>query len=197
MTFGISAHLAAMQEPAPQELVRAEVEKLLTVLDEKDPNLLAELGSIPVNRATLAELAFWNARLAPSSQRDRIGGAAARFFAVQTLATTVMRELMLDSAARFSPGVERMLEKGALGLFEVGQAQFVTLAREARAIADWLTAREAKSVALVEVAHRQQLRCGASQRTPGKAGHDRFDGFMECAAKRQTFARTHGGASRR
>ena len=151
MTFGISAHLAAMQEPAPQELVRAEVEKLLTVLDEKDPNLLAELGSIPVNRATLAELAFWNARLAPSSQRDRIGGAAARFFAVQTLATTVMRESMLDSAARFSPGVERMLEKGALGLFEVGQAQFVTLAREARAIADWLTAREAKSVALVEL----------------------------------------------
>ncbi|MGO9401522.1 MAG: hypothetical protein ACLP19_27315 [Xanthobacteraceae bacterium] len=43
-----------------------------------------------------------------------------------------------------------MLEKGALGLFGVGQAQFVTLAREARAIADWLTAREAKSVALVE-----------------------------------------------
>ena len=105
MTFGISAHLAAMHEPGPQELVRAEVEKLLTVLDKNDPSLVAELGGIPVNRATLAELAFWNARLAPSSQRDRIGRAAAQFFAVQTLATTVMRGSMLDAAARLSPGV--------------------------------------------------------------------------------------------
>ena len=37
-----------------------------------------------------------------------------------------------------------------MGLFEVGQAQFVTLARQASAIADWLTARKPKSVALVE-----------------------------------------------
>jgi hypothetical protein len=150
MTFGVSAYLAAMHAPAPKELVKEQVEKLLAILDENDPNLVAELGNISVNRATLAELALWNARLAPSDQRDRLGHAAVRFFAVQTLATTVMRQSTLDSAARFSSGVARVLEKGALGLFEVGQSQFVALARETRAIADWLAARSPKSVALIE-----------------------------------------------
>jgi|ERR1700730_1271139 hypothetical protein len=88
--FGVSARLAEMYAPASNPAVAAESAKLLAILGENDRSVAAELASATVSQGMLANMVWWNARLAASEQRDRIGDAATKFWAAQTLATTVM-----------------------------------------------------------------------------------------------------------
>ena len=150
-SFGRSALLDRMHETAPAELVAQEVGRLLSVLGENDPSLLSTLITASVNRATLAEMTLWNQRVAPNPQQDRLGRAASLFWAAQTLVTTVMRSAVLDLTAEYPPQIDQALSRGADGLFDVGQAQFEALARLADNIIEWLTGRNAKMIAFVEL----------------------------------------------
>jgi hypothetical protein len=148
--FGVSAYLATLHSPAPTDAVSVQLIKLLAILAENDSSLAAELAATPVNLGVLGELMLWNERLAINPARDRIGRAATQFWAVQTLVTTAMRSAALDRSAKYSPGVERAIRRGADGLFEVGQSQFETLASLTADIIDWLVARNAGPVAIIE-----------------------------------------------
>jgi len=122
----------------------------LRILGENDPALTEELARKEVNRSVLGELVMWNTRLAPHPDRDRLGHAATRFWAAQTLVTTVMRESLLDVNAIYSPGIARAIETGAAGMFEVGWSQFGALTRTAQELVDWMRARRANSIAIIE-----------------------------------------------
>jgi hypothetical protein len=110
--FSVSAQLAAMHTPASKEAVVTELNKLLAILGETAPDVIAELANTTVRQNVLAEMAFWNARLAPNNQRDRLGQAATRFWAAQTIATTVMRSKSLDQAAAYPQAVAKALAGG-------------------------------------------------------------------------------------
>jgi hypothetical protein len=148
--FRVSAYVAALHSPASPPAVKAEVAKLLAILGEEDPGVAVELSATPINLSVLAELMLWNQRLAPHPARDRIGRAACLFWAVQTLVTTVMRSAVLDLGAKYSPGVQHAMGRGADGLFAFGQSQFEALAILANEIVGWLLARRYASVAFIE-----------------------------------------------
>jgi hypothetical protein len=149
-SFGISAYLSWLHSQAPPEAVRGEVAKVLAILDENEPTLVEELSRGAVKRDVLATLQYRAKWLAPNPRRDRIGRAAARYWAVQLLANTVMRSSVLDLNAMYSAKVERAIRKGAEGLFEFGESQFEELGAFAMDIADWLAERKPRSVALIE-----------------------------------------------
>jgi hypothetical protein len=148
--FGISAYLAWLHSEAPSEAVRAEVAKVLGILDENNPALVEELTRNAVKQDVLATLRYRAKCLAPNPRRDRIGHAAARYWAVQLLASTVMCASVLDLNATHSPELERVVRKGAKGLFEFGESQFEELGTFALDIADWLAERKPRSVTLIE-----------------------------------------------
>jgi hypothetical protein len=149
-SFGISAYLTWLHSNAPSEPVRTEVAKVLVVLDENNPALIDELTRDPVTQDVLATLKSGANWLAPNPRRDRIGSAAARYWAVQLLANTVMRSSVLDLSATHSAGVEHLMRRGAEGLFEFGQSQFEELGAFALDIADWVVERKPGSITLVE-----------------------------------------------
>jgi hypothetical protein len=134
MSFGASFHLAQLYSPAPPGAVKEGVRKLLEILGESDPGTIEELSAQPVTLATFQELSMWINRFATFSRPDSTGQAATRFWAAQTLVTTVMRATILDQDVSFSPSVKRAMERGAEGLFEVGRSQFLTLARTAKGL---------------------------------------------------------------
>lgn len=148
--FGSSAYLDYMRSPVPQAEVQSEAAKLLEILGQPDPSLAAELSQAVVTHTMFNEMKFWNGLLTAHPLRDRIGKAALRFWAAQTLVSTVMRSSFLDPEVQFSPGITQAMENAADGLFEFGQSQFETLARVVGGIADWITAREPRAVALIE-----------------------------------------------
>jgi hypothetical protein len=139
-----------MRSPAPQAVVQSETAKLLAIVGQTAPALASELSQAVVTNSMLNEMKFWNGLLAPHAWRDRIGKAAVRFWAAQTLVSTVMRSSFLDPNARFSPGITQAMEDAADGLLEFGQSQFDTLARVVRDIASWIAAQEPRAVALIE-----------------------------------------------
>lgn len=148
--FGDSAYIAQMHTPAPRQLVETELAKLLSLLGEGDPAVASRLSEAPVPNVAFVELQAWNRLLAPNKQRDRLGTAAARFFAAQALVTSVMRPWALDVTATFPVEVKRAMQAGAGGLFEFGQSQFEVLANIAHGLSDWIVDRHTGSVALIE-----------------------------------------------
>jgi len=98
----------------------------------------------------LDEMALWNKRLAPNDQRDQLGAAATKFWAAQTLATTVMRPSALDQSTHYSPAAARAMACGAEGLFEVGRSQFEALGRTANDLVSWVADRGVGSFAIIE-----------------------------------------------
>ena len=84
MTFGTSAHLTEIHRPASKAAVAAELTKLFKILGETDLSVVDELSNTAIAQKMLAEMVMWNARLAPSDQRDRLGREATKFGAAQT-----------------------------------------------------------------------------------------------------------------
>ncbi len=150
MTFGTSAHIAALYAAAPRDTVAREVAKLVSILGEDDPTLVEELSAGTITEAMLADLVAWNTCLAPAEHRDWMGHAATRFWAAQTLVATVMRKSAFDLGARFSSAAVRAMEAGADGLFDVGRLQFEALARTVRHLIAWLAPHTVRSVAIIE-----------------------------------------------
>ena len=116
MSFGVSAYVAATHGPANKAAVTSELIKLLAIFGETDPSAVDELASTAATQYMLTEMALWNARLAPNDRRDPLGLAATKYWAAQTLVTTVMRPRALDQSMLYSPSVERAMVCGADGL---------------------------------------------------------------------------------
>jgi hypothetical protein len=89
--FGDSAYVALLHEPAPRHLIEPELAKLLSLLGEDGPAVASRLSETPVPNVAFVELQALNSLLEPNKQRDRLGTAAARFFAAQGLVTSVPR----------------------------------------------------------------------------------------------------------
>jgi hypothetical protein len=129
MVFGESAHLRWQHSLAPREDIVQQVVILTAILGSPDRNVARALTSGADTQQTLAELKKWNARLANNPYWDRIGLAARRFWAAQTLSTTILSQFALDQTYPDNPDLIAMMQSGADGLWEVGHSQFQCLAR--------------------------------------------------------------------
>lgn len=148
--FGKSAFLADMHAVVPAAEVAPLVSQMLSVLNENDVAIARELALLPVTRATFAKMQCWQSNFAPNAHSDRLGLAAAKFWAAQALVTTVLRPTVFDTEFVYPLGVGRALQRAAVGLFDVGQLQFDALARLANEIIDRLLARQVKNIAFIE-----------------------------------------------
>ena len=123
---------------------------VLGILGENSPTLVKALTRDSVNQDVLGTLRYRATWLAPKPRRDRIGHAAARYWSVQLLASTVMSSSVLDPSATYYGAVEGVMQKGAEALFEFGQSQFEELGAFALDIADWIAERRPRSLTLIE-----------------------------------------------
>ena len=149
-TFGRSALLVHMHALVPSAEIEPLVAQLLATLGQSDPAAVAPLMAIPMNRQTFLNLGFWCRRVEGNPQRDRLGRAAAKFWAAQTLVATVLRPTILDLTYIYPPAIAPALEQAAQGLFDVGQSQFDCLAMLGLEIIPWLVEKKPKSVAFIE-----------------------------------------------
>jgi hypothetical protein len=149
-TFHPSALLAHLYASAPRQDVASELGRLLDLVGEADDGTVEVLLQDPVTNAALYELRFWNRRLAPHAWRDRIGKAATMFWIAQALVGSVMRTRNLDLNATYPDAITRIMERGAIGLFDVGVSQFDALAFLVGELQIWLECRKPESVALIE-----------------------------------------------
>lgn len=123
---------------------------MLEILGEDDPSVAEALAAIAMRRESYFDLVLWSKRLAPHPWRDRIGKAAAKFWAAQTLVTTLLRPTVFDPNHSYPPGLTRALKAGAEGLYDVGLSQFDGLAALGMDLVAWLVRRGPKRVALIE-----------------------------------------------
>jgi len=149
-SFGSSAFITDLHSTASRSSVEKEVTKLLAILGQHNPAIASKLAEAEVPSAALEELAQWNAVLNPNPHRDRLGKEAARFFAAQTLVSTVLWPLALDLKANHPPEVALAMQAGADGLFDLGKSQFDALARLLRDLTEWISIKKFRSIALVE-----------------------------------------------
>ena len=148
--FRGSVYVAKMRASASALAVEAESAKLLAILGEGDASLARELASVTVSQGMLAEMIKCNARIPTGHYRDTIGEAAAKFWAAQALAATVMSPKALDRFATYPEGIKRAMRVGADGLFEVGKSQFDELRRVADELVSWIAKQGFKSFSIIE-----------------------------------------------
>lgn len=148
-TFGVSALLAHLRSTAPKAAVEAAVAKCLEALGV-DTTAAAAFVSADPTAEMLEELELWTTRIAPNAHWDRIGLAARRFWAAQTLVTTVMRRTAFENSARQPPEAILAMRRGADGLMELGSDQWQVLAATVNALTDWITSQNFQMVAIIE-----------------------------------------------
>lgn len=88
--------------------------------------------------------------LEPHVWRDRIGAAAVKFWAAQTLVATVLRPTVFDLSQTYPTGLVKVLEVGAEGLYDVGVSQFDGLAVLGMDLVAWMVGRGLNRVVLLE-----------------------------------------------
>jgi hypothetical protein len=148
-TFGVSALLAHLRSTAPQPAVEEAIAKCLEALGVDTTAAAAFVGDNPTVEM-LEELELWTTRIAPNAHWDRTGLAARRFWAAQTLVTTVLRRTALDNSIRHPPEALLAMRSGADGLLELGFAQWEVLAATIKALTNWITAQNVRTVAIIE-----------------------------------------------
>ena len=148
--FGVSSHLSRLFADAPYAKLVEEVTRLLNFVDSQDANLIATLCASRINNKSLYEIAASNDRIANCTDRNHMRNSAVNFWVAQTLATTVLRPSALDQSAQYPSAVTTLMERGADGLYHIGEGQFFSLQRVVENLSKWLVDKQAKSVALVE-----------------------------------------------
>jgi hypothetical protein len=123
---------------------------MLAILGENDPSVAGALAAIAMRRGSYFDLILWSKRLEDHPWRQRLGKAALKFWAAQTLVTTALRQTVFDPNQTYPPGLARALEAGAEGLYDVGVSQFDGLAALGMDLVAWLAGRGLKRVALIE-----------------------------------------------
>jgi hypothetical protein len=149
-TFGNSALLAHLHSVTPAAETEPHMARMLSILGEDDPSVAQALAAISMRRDAFFELAIWSRRLDDHPWRDRLGKEAPKFWAAQTLVSTVLRPTVFDPDQVYPLAVARALQVGAQGLYEVGLSQFDALVGLGMELVEWLIERRSKRVALIE-----------------------------------------------
>jgi hypothetical protein len=148
--FGQSAHVAYLRSRVGADETEPLIARLLNILREDDPAVARALAAIEMRRQAFLELTLWMKRLEHRSQRDRLGDEALKFWAAQALIAIVLPPTVLDQKYVYPPGLERALEVGAEGLYQVGISQFDGLVGLGLQFVGWLREQRRNRVVLIE-----------------------------------------------
>jgi hypothetical protein len=148
--FASSAFLAYLHSVAPATETEPLIARMLEILGESDPSVAEALAAIATRRESYFDLVLWSKRLEDHPWRGRLGKAALKFWAAQTLVATVLRPTVFDPYQTYPSAIVRALEAGAEGLFDVGVSQFDGLAVLGMDLVAWLVKCGLKRVALIE-----------------------------------------------
>jgi hypothetical protein len=148
--FTSSAFLTYLHSVVPATETQPLIAQMLAILGEPDPSVAEALASIAMRRESYFDLALWAKRLEPHPWRNRLGAAAVKFWAAQTLVTTVLRPTVFDPNQTYPRGLIQALAVGAEGLYDLGVSQFDGLAVLGIDLVAWIAAQGLKRVALVE-----------------------------------------------
>lgn len=150
-SFGTSASIAARYRFVEPRELRAILEQFCEDFGIKD---LASIRSMEMNRVFQTDIDEFVKRrskyFAPNPARDTLGSEAADFMAAEAFASL----LGLDSIALGSPIIEpivdRVMRRGARGLYNLGRCQFDKLAQIAVDLCGWLVDTERSEIVLIE-----------------------------------------------
>ncbi|MEY9350101.1 hypothetical protein ABIF65_010969 [Bradyrhizobium japonicum] len=148
--FTNSAFLAHLHSVVSPQETQPLIAQMLTILGEPDPAVAEALASIAMRRQSHLDLVQWAKRLEPHAWRNRLGVAAVKFWAAQTLVTTVLRPTVFDPNQIYPTGLSKALEAGAEGLYDLGQSQFDGLVLLGMDLVAWMIGRGLQRVALLE-----------------------------------------------
>lgn len=148
--FTSSAFLAYLHAVVPAAETKPLIIQMLAILGESDPSVADALAAIAMRREAYFDLVLWAKRLEPHPWRNRLGTAAVKFWAAQTLVTTVLRPTVFDPNQTYPLGLIEALEAGAEGLYDVGRSQFDGLAALGMDLVARLAGRGLKRLALIE-----------------------------------------------
>jgi hypothetical protein len=98
-----------------------------------------------MRRLTYIDLVNWSKRVKDQPWRDQTGRAAAKFWAAQTLVTTVLRPTVFDPNYDYPAAVASAHETGAQGLFKAVAVRMLGVK-----IVQWLIERKRTRIALIE-----------------------------------------------
>lgn len=148
--FGNSLAVAQRYRFVGRDEVRRALEQLCRDLGIEDEPSIEQMSKNRVLHTSLRE--FWNHReyFQPDAQRDTVGNAAADFMAAEVISSLFEVDAAISDHAVSVPLVQKVMERGADGLFTVGQAQFDELAQMAIDLVDWLTRGLFKNIVLIE-----------------------------------------------
>jgi hypothetical protein len=135
---------------APATETEPLIAQMLEILGESDPSVAEALAAIATRRESYFDLVLWSKRLEDHPWRGRLGKAALKFWAAQTLVATVLRPTVFDPYQTYPSAIVRALEAGAEGLYDVGVSQFDGLAVLGMDLVAWLVRCGLKRVALIE-----------------------------------------------
>lgn len=125
--FGKSAHVAFLQSRVGVDETEPLIVWLLGILGVDDPAVARSLATIEMRRAAFLELTTWMKRLQNRAGLDERGKAALKFWAAQSLIAIVLAPTALNQTYEYPSGLDRALEAGAEGLFDVGISQCLTV----------------------------------------------------------------------
>lgn len=148
--FTNSAFLTYLHSVVPAAETQPLIAQMLAILGESNPSVAEALAAIAMRRESYFDLFLWAKRLEPHPWRNRLGAAAVKFWAAQTLVATVLRPTVFDPNQTYPPGLIQALEAGAEGLYDVGVSQFDGLAALGMDLVAWLAGRGLKRIALIE-----------------------------------------------
>lgn len=148
--FGKSAHVAFLQSRVGVDETEPLIVWLLGILGVDDPAVARSLATIEMRRAAFLELTTWMKRLQNRAGLDERGKAALKFWAAQSLIAIVLAPTALNQTYEYPSGLDRALEAGAEGLFDVGISQFDGLVTLGISLVRWLAERRHDQVVLVE-----------------------------------------------
>lgn len=149
--FGTSAMIADRYRFVTPEELRSALEQFCTDIGENDPASVAQMTRYRVFATSLQD--FWSKReefFAPNPARDATGDAAAAFMAAQSFASLFEHNSKAGGTPIAVPLVDRVMRRGARGLFDLGRVQFAELAQICVDLCDWLTRSGKSEVTLVE-----------------------------------------------
>lgn len=148
--FSGSQAVAERYQFVGSDEVRKALEQFCTDIGIQDEASVEEMSKNRVLRAALCN--FWSHRkyFQPDPQRDLTGCAAADFMAAQTISSLLEVGAVIGEATVSVPLMQKVMERGADGLFTVGQTQFDELAQMTIDVVDWLARGRFNNIVLIE-----------------------------------------------
>ncbi|WP_294252516.1 hypothetical protein [uncultured Sphingomonas sp.] len=151
VSFGTSAAIAARYRFAKPEELRKVLYQFCIDLDIDEPISIALMEENKVFHSNLVKfLENRKEYFAPSPARDSLGQSAANFMAAQSFSLLFDIDNFEAGGAISVPLVHKVMQLGAHGLYQLGCAQFESLAQVAVDIAEWICHSRYGKVVLIE-----------------------------------------------